>query len=156
MDSHRRYRSFPRINLPDRTWPDRTIRRAPRWLSTDLRDGNQALAHPRNPRRKLVLFDLLTSLGYRESEVGFPAASQDDYDFLRLLIEQDRIPDDVRITVGVPARDTLIRRTVESLVGARKATICVFHATAPEWRRLVLGAHRDECRDLAVQGTRWT
>jgi 2-isopropylmalate synthase len=125
-------------------------------LSTDLRDGNQALAHPMNPRRKLVLFDLLTSLGYREIEVGFPAASQDDYDFLRLLIEQDRIPDDVRITVGVPARDTLIRRTVESLVGARKATICVFHATAPEWRRLVLGAHRDECRDLAVQGTRWT
>jgi 2-isopropylmalate synthase len=156
MDAHRRYRPFRRIELPDRTWPDRTIRQAPRWLSTDLRDGNQALAEPMSPQRKLILFNLLTGLGYKEIEVGFPAASQDDYDFLRLLVEQDRIPDDVRITVGVPARDTLIRRTVESLVGARRATICVFNATAPEWRRLILGADRDECRDLAVQGTRWT
>ncbi len=155
MDSHRRYAPFPRIELPDRTWPDRTITQAPRWLSTDLRDGNQALAEPMCPSRKLKMFELLTSIGYKEIEVGFPAASQDDYDFVRLLVEQDLIPDDVRITVGVPARAALIRRTVESLRGARRATVCVFNATAPASRDQVFRLNRTQCRDLAVQGARW-
>jgi 2-isopropylmalate synthase len=155
MDSYRRYRPFRRINLPDRTWPDRAVTQAPRWLSTDLRDGNQALAEPMSPGRKLMLFELLTSMGYKEIEIGFPAASQDDYDFVRLLIEQDRIPDDVRITVGVPARDELIERTVETLTWARRATICIYNAIAPVFRRLVFGMDRQECKDLALKGTRW-
>ncbi|HEX6472671.1 MAG TPA: 2-isopropylmalate synthase [Streptosporangiaceae bacterium] len=155
MDSYRRYSPFHRIDLPDRTWPDRVVTRAPRWLSTDLRDGNQALAEPMSPSHKLMMFELLTGMGYKEIEIGFPAASQDDYDFVRLLIEDDRIPDDVRITVGVPARDELIERTVESLTGARRATVCIYNATAPLFRRLVFGIDRAECKDLAVKGTRW-
>ncbi|MET0419605.1 MAG: 2-isopropylmalate synthase [Actinoplanes sp.] len=155
MDSYRRYAPFRRIELPDRTWPDREITQAPRWLTTDLRDGNQALAEPMCPSRKLKMFELLTNIGYKEIEVGFPAASQDDYDFVRLLIEQDRIPDDVRITVGVPARAALIHRTVESLRGAGRATVCVFNATAPASRDQVFQLDRGQCRDLAVQGARW-
>ncbi|MEV0899239.1 2-isopropylmalate synthase [Actinoplanes sp. NPDC049802] len=155
MDTHHRYAPFRRIELPDRQWADRTLDRPPRWLTTDLRDGNQSLPEPMCPRRKLVMFELLTSMGYKEIEIGFPAASQDDYDFVRLLVEEDRIPDDVRITVGSPARDALIRRTVESLRGARRATICVFNATAPVSRRLVSQIDRRQCRDIAVEGTRW-
>jgi 2-isopropylmalate synthase len=155
MDSYRRYSPFRRIELPGRTWPDTVVARAPRWLSTDLRDGNQALAEPMSPRAKLTMFELLAGIGYKEIEIGFPAASQDDYDFTRLLIEEDRIPDDVRITVGVPARDELIERTVESLAGVRRATVCVYNATAPRHRRLVFGIDRAECLDLAVKGTRW-
>ncbi|MBY8870799.1 2-isopropylmalate synthase [Micromonospora sp. PLK6-60] len=155
MDSYRRYAPFRRIELPDRTWPDRTLTQAPRWLSTDLRDGNQALVEPMCPSRKLRMFELLTSMGYREIEVGFPAASQDETEFVRMLIEQDRIPDDVRITVGVPARAELIEHTVKSLRGARRATVCVFNATAPASRSMVFKVDREQCRDLAVQGARW-
>ncbi|MEV0155454.1 2-isopropylmalate synthase [Micromonospora sp. NPDC050686] len=155
MDSYRRYAPFRRIQLPDRTWPDRTLTQAPRWLSTDLRDGNQALVEPMSPSRKLRMFELLTSMGYKEIEVGFPAASQDETEFVRLLIEQDRIPDDVRITVGVPARAELIEHTVHSLRGARRATVCVFNATAPASRSMVFQIDREQCRDLAVQGARW-
>ena len=100
--NHRRYGAFVPLVLRDRTWPDRSISAAPRWLSTDLRDGNQALANPMSPARKLVMFDLLVDMGYKEIEVGFPVASQDDHNFVRALIEQDRIPDDVRISVMVP------------------------------------------------------
>ncbi len=115
----KRYRPAVHEPLPDRTWPDRVIAAAPRWLSTDLRDGNQSLVNPMDPARKLSMFRLLVTMGYREIEVGFPSASRDDHDFLRLLIDKDLIPDDVRITVLVQARDDLIRRTVQSLVGAR-------------------------------------
>jgi len=154
--NHRRYGALTPIVLRDRTWPDKVISTAPRWLSTDLRDGNQALANPMSPARKLAMFDLLVDMGYKEIEVGFPVASQDDHDFVRALIEQDRIPDDVRISVLVQAREELIRYTVESLRGARKATIHVYNATAPLFRDVVFGMSRGEVRDLAVQGTWWT
>ncbi|MEU7887897.1 2-isopropylmalate synthase [Microbispora bryophytorum] len=149
-----RYSAFTPVRLADRRWPDRMIEAAPRWLSTDLRDGNQSLVNPMSPERKLAMFDLLVRMGYKEIEVGFPVASQDDHDFVRMLIEQDRIPDDVRISVLVQARDELIRRTVESLAGAPRANIHLYNATAPLFRRVVFGMTRDECRNLAVEGTR--
>ncbi|MEU5861843.1 2-isopropylmalate synthase [Nonomuraea sp. NPDC047529] len=149
-----RYRPFPRMPLGDRAWPDAVLTAPPRWLSTDLRDGNQALPRPMDPERKLVLFDLLVGMGYKEIEVGFPAASQDDHDFVRLLVERDRIPDDVCVTVLTQARDELIERTMESVIGAPRATIHLYNATSPVARQLVFGMNRDECKDLAVQGTR--
>lgn len=150
--SWRKYAPLRPIVLADRTWPDNAIQTAPRWLSTDLRDGNQALPTPMSPVRKLTMFELLTGLGYKEIEVGFPCASQDDFDFVRLLIEQDRIPDDVRISVLVPSRGELIRRTMESLVGAQRVTVHVYNATAPLFRRVVFGIDRRQCRELAVRG----
>jgi 2-isopropylmalate synthase len=153
--NHKRYGAFTPLVLRDRTWPDRNISSAPRWLSTDLRDGNQALPNPMSPARKLAMFNLLVDMGYKEIEVGFPVASQDDHNFVRALIEQDRIPDDVRISVLVQAREELIRRTVESLRGAQNATIHIYNATAPLFREVVFGMSRAEVRDLAVQGTRW-
>ncbi|GAA1518912.1 2-isopropylmalate synthase [Sphaerisporangium rubeum] len=149
-----RYRPFEPVGLPGRRWPDRTIATAPRWLSTDLRDGNQALAAPMTPERKLAMFELLTGMGYREIEVGFPVASQDDLAFVRALIERDLIPADVRISVLTPARDEMIRRTVLSLEGTRRATVHLYNATSPLFRRVVFGMSRDECKDMAVHGTR--
>ncbi|MFC5827030.1 2-isopropylmalate synthase [Nonomuraea insulae] len=149
-----RYAAFPMVSLDDRAWPAATITAAPRWLSTDLRDGNQALARPMSPERKLAMFELLVSVGYREIEIGFPSASQDDYDFVRLLVEEDRIPDGVRITAFAPAREELIERTMESLRGAPTATLHLYNATSPAVRRLVFGIDREQCRDLAVHGTR--
>ncbi|MFG1874445.1 2-isopropylmalate synthase [Sphaerisporangium sp. NPDC049003] len=149
-----RYHPSTPVDLPGRLWPDRTIASAPRWVSTDLRDGNQSLANPMTPDRKMAMFDLLVRMGYREIEVGFPVASQDDFAFVRRLIERDLIPDDVRVSVLVQARDELIRRTVESLEGAPRATIHLYNATSPLFRRVVFGMNRDECKDLAVQGTR--
>jgi 2-isopropylmalate synthase len=148
-----RYRAFPPINLPDRTWPNNTITRAPRWLSTDLRDGNQALIDPMTPTRKLKMFDLLVAMGYKEIEIGFPSASQIDFDFVRQLIEGDKIPDDVMISVLTQAREDLIERTVESLVGAKQATVHMYNATAPLFRRVVFKVDRDECRAIATRGT---
>ena len=113
-----RYTPFRPVDLPDRTWPGRSITQAPRWLSTDLRDGNQALIDPMSPARKRTMFDLLVRMGYKEIEVGFPSASQTDFDFVRSLIEGGRIPDDVQISVLTQARDELIERTVQSLAGA--------------------------------------
>ncbi|MDA8372208.1 MAG: 2-isopropylmalate synthase [Nocardiopsaceae bacterium] len=149
-----RYRPFPAIDLPDRTWPSKTITQAPRWLSTDLRDGNQALIEPMDPERKRELFELLVRMGYKEIEVGFPAASQTDFDFVRDLIENDRIPDDVQISVLTQAREDLIERTVQSLVGAKRATVHLYNATAPEFRRVVFNVDRDACKAIAVEGTR--
>ena len=149
----RRYRPFTPIDLPDRTWPDTTITRAPRWLSTDLRDGNQALIDPMSPARKLTMFDLLVRMGYKEIEIGFPAASQTDFDFVRQLVEGDRIPDDVRVSVLTQAREDLIERTVQSIVGAPNATVHLYNATAPLFRRVVFGVDKDECRSIAVRGT---
>jgi 2-isopropylmalate synthase len=148
-----RYRAFPPIDLPDRTWPAAQITRAPRWLSTDLRDGNQALIDPMTPARKHKMFDLLVRMGYKEIEVGFPSASQTDFDFVRQLIERDRIPDDVTISVLTQAREDLIDRTAESLTGAKTATIHLYNATAPLFRRVVFHVDRDECINLAVRGT---
>ncbi len=152
MPCHR-YTPFPPVDLPDRTWPGRTIAAAPRWLSTDLRDGNQALIDPMSPSRKRTMFDLLVRLGYKEIEVGFPSASQADFDFVRSLIEEDRIPGDVQISVLTQARDELIERTVQSLAGAPRATVHLYNATAPLFRRVVFGVDRDECKAMAVEGT---
>jgi 2-isopropylmalate synthase len=149
-----RYAPFPTVDIPDRTWPGKTITKAPRWLSTDLRDGNQALIDPMSPARKLAMFELLVRMGYKEIEVGFPAASQTDFDFVRQLVEEDRIPADVQISVLTQAREELIERTVRSLAGAPRATVHLYNATAPLFRRVVFGIDRDECKALAVQGTR--
>ncbi len=148
-----RYRSFPPIELADRTWPAQQITAAPRWLSTDLRDGNQALIDPMTPARKHKMFDLLVRMGYKEIEVGFPSASQFDFDFVRQLVEGDRIPVDVTISVLTQAREDLIERTAESLVGARAATIHLYNATAPLFRRVVFGVDKAECVALATRGT---
>jgi 2-isopropylmalate synthase len=149
-----RYTPFRPVHLPDRTWPGQNITRAPRWLSTDLRDGNQALIDPMSPARKRAMFDLLVRMGYKEIEVGFPSASQTDFDFVRSLIEDGRIPGDVQISVLTQARDELIERTVQSLAGAPRATVHMYNATAPVFRRVVFGNDRAETKELAVAGTR--
>ncbi len=149
-----RYTPFQPVDLPDRGWPGKSLVRAPRWLSTDLRDGNQALIDPMSPARKHKMFDLLVRMGYKEIEVGFPSASQTDFDFVRELIEGDRVPDDVRISVLTQAREDLIERSVQSLVGARMATVHLYNATAPIFRRVVFRIDREECKALAVEGTR--
>ncbi|MBO0816473.1 MAG: 2-isopropylmalate synthase [Actinobacteria bacterium] len=151
MPCHR-YAAFRPVDLPDRTWPGKTITTAPRWLSTDLRDGNQALIDPMSPSRKRTMFDLLVRMGYKEIEVGFPSASQADFDFIRSLVEDDLIPGDVQISVLTQARDELIERTVQSLVGAPRATVHLYNATAPLFRRVVFGIGRDECKALATEG----
>ena len=150
---HQRYRAFPPIDLPDRTWPGRTVATTPRWLSTDLRDGNQALIDPMSPARKMTMFELLVRMGYKEIEVGFPSASQTDFDFVRQLVEGDKIPDDVTISVLTQAREDLIERTVQSLVGTARANVHLYNATAPLFRRVVFGVDKDECRSIAVRGT---
>jgi 2-isopropylmalate synthase len=152
MPCHR-YTPFKPVDLPDRTWPGKAIATAPRWLSTDLRDGNQALIDPMSPARKRAMFDMLVTMGYKEIEVGFPSASQTDFDFIRELIEGDKIPQDVRISVLTQAREDLIERTVQSLAGAQRATVHMYNATAPVFRKVVFRIGRDECRALAVQGT---
>ncbi|MBW9206428.1 2-isopropylmalate synthase [Mumia sp. zg.B17] len=150
---YERYRPFPPIDLPDRTWPAKTVTEAPRWLSTDLRDGNQALIDPMTPARKRRMFDMLVRMGYKEIEVGFPSASETDFAFVRHLIEDDLVPDDVTISVLTQAREDLIDRTAQSLVGAKNGTIHLYNAVAPLFRRVVFGVDRDECRSIAVRGT---
>ncbi len=150
---YHRYRAFPPIDLPDRTWPTATITQAPRWLSTDLRDGNQALIDPMSPTRKMAMFDLLVRMGYKEIEVGFPSASETDFNFVRQLIEGDRVPEDVTISVLTQAREDLIERSVQSLVGVPRANIHLYNALAPLFRRVVFHAGKDEIRSIAVRGT---
>lgn len=150
---HQRYRAFVPVDVPDRTWPAKKITKAPRWLSTDLRDGNQALIDPMTPARKLRMFELLVAMGYKEIEVGFPSASQTDFDFVRKLIEDDRIPDDVQISVLTQAREDLISRTAESIAGAPRATIHLYNATAELFRRVVFNVTPAECIGIAVRGT---
>ncbi|PZX24771.1 2-isopropylmalate synthase 2 (Alpha-isopropylmalate synthase 2) (Alpha-IPM synthetase 2) [Cupriavidus phytorum] len=149
-----KYRPAATVDLADRTWPGRTITRAPRWMSTDLRDGNQALIEPMNPARKLRFFEQLVKIGLKEIEVAFPAASQTDFDFVRMLIEERRIPDDVTIVVLTQSREDLIRRTVESVRGAARAIVHLYNPIAPAWRRIVFNASRDEIKEVAVSGTR--
>jgi 2-isopropylmalate synthase len=148
-----RYRPFPPIDIPDRTWPTRTLTQAPRWLSTDLRDGNQALIDPMSPARKMKMFELLVRMGYKEIEVGFPSASDTDFNFVRQLIEGDKVPEDVTISVLTQAREDLIERTVQSLVGVHHANIHLYNALAPLFRRVVFHASKDEIKDIAVRGT---
>jgi 2-isopropylmalate synthase len=153
MPCHR-YTPFKPVDLPDRTWPAKAITTAPRWLSTDLRDGNQSLIDPMSPPRKRAMFDMLVKMGYKEIEVGFPSASQTDFDFIRDLIEGDKIPQDVRISVLTQAREDLIERTVQSLEGAQRATVHMYNATAPTFRKVVFRIGREECKALAAEGTR--
>ncbi|MDO5104048.1 MAG: 2-isopropylmalate synthase [Lautropia sp.] len=149
-----KYRPFPPVGLKDRTWPDAVLTKAPIWLSTDLRDGNQALIEPMDVERKVQMFKMLVDIGFKEIEVGFPSASQTEFDFVRRLIEENLIPDDVRIQVLTQAREALIRRTFESLVGVKKAIIHVYNACAPVMRKVVLGLDEDGIVDLAVTQTR--
>ncbi len=148
-----RYRAFTPIDLPDRTWPNAVITEAPRWLSTDLRDGNQALIDPMSPTRKMTMFDLLVRMGYKEIEVGFPAASETDFAFVRQLVESDRVPDDVRISVLTQAREDLIERSIQSLVGVPRANVHLYNAIAPLFRRVVFHAGKDEIKAIATRGT---
>ncbi|MEP7295781.1 MAG: 2-isopropylmalate synthase [Burkholderiales bacterium] len=149
-----KYRAFAPVHLTDRTWPDAVLTQAPIWLSTDLRDGNQALIEPMDPRRKLKMFEMLVQIGFKEIEVGFPSASQAEFDFLRLLIDEDRIPDDVTIQVLTQARPELIKRTFESLVGAKRAIVHMYNAVAPVMRRVVLGMDEDGIVELATTHAR--
>ena len=149
-----KYRPFAPVGLKDRTWPDAVLTKAPIWLSTDLRDGNQALIEPMSVERKLEMFQLLVDIGFKEIEVGFPSASQTEFNFVRRLIEENLIPDDVTIQVLTQARESLIRRTIESLQGARKATVHVYNACAPVMRKVVLGMDEDGIVEMAVGQTK--
>ncbi|MFE6825761.1 2-isopropylmalate synthase [Streptomyces sp. NPDC057690] len=150
-----KYGQYDQVDIPDRTWPGNRITVAPRWLSTDLRDGNQALIDPMSPERKRRMFDQLVKMGYKEIEVGFPASGQTDFDFVRSIIEEEgAIPDDVTISVLTQAREDLIERTVESLKGAKRATVHLYNATAPVFRRVVFRGSKDDIKQIAVDGTR--
>ena len=149
-----KYRAFPAIDLPQRQWPARTLTQPPVWMSTDLRDGNQSLFEPMNGERKMRMFRTLCQVGFKEIEVGFPSASQTDFDFVRTLIEGGHIPEDVTIEVLTQSRDALIARTIESLKGARRAIVHVYNATAPVFREVVFGMDRAEVKELAVSAVR--
>lgn len=153
-DPSTKYRPFPAIALPDRQWPNRTITRAPRWLSTDLRDGNQALIDPMDAEKKTRMFDLLVKVGLKEIEVGFPSAGATEFDFISGLIKNDRIPEDVTIQVLTQSRRDLIERSFESLEGARTAIVHLYNAVSPAWRKIVFGMTRDEVRQIAVEGAK--
>ncbi|TMQ89845.1 2-isopropylmalate synthase [Actinomadura soli] len=149
-----RYRPFAPIKLADRTWPDAVITAAPRWCAVDLRDGNQALIDPMDADRKLRMFELLVRMGYKEIEVGFPAASQTDFDFVRQIIEEGRVPDDVVIQVLTQARPELIERTFESVRGAKRAIVHLYNSTSTLQRRVVFGQDRDGITAIAVEGAK--
>jgi 2-isopropylmalate synthase len=148
-----KYQPYPTMSMPDRTWPDKTIDKAPIWCSVDLRDGNQALATPMNLDQKLMLFKLLVDIGIKEIEVGFPSASQIDFDFCRMLIDQKMIPDDVSIQILTQARKHLIERSFESLKGAKKAILHLYNSTSEQQRRITFNKSRDEIKQMAIDGT---
>src|SRR6516225_2345907 len=147
-----KYRPFPAVRLQDRQWPNRVMEKAPRWCSVDLRDGNQALAVPMNVSQKLELFQTLVKCGFKEIEVGFPSASNTEFTFNRRLIEEKRAPEDVWLQVLVQAREELIERTFQSLVGARKAIVHLYNSTSPAQRRVVFGMSKEQIIQVAVRG----
>ncbi|MBN3855346.1 2-isopropylmalate synthase [Paraburkholderia sp. Ac-20340] len=149
-----KYRPFPAIRLNGRKWPTRTVERAPIWMSTDLRDGNQSLIEPMSIEQKTEFFDMLVAIGFKEIEVGFPSASQTDFDFVRKLIDEKRIPDDVTIEVLVQSREDLIARTFEALQGVPRAIVHLYNAICPSFRKIVFGQSQDQVKALAVEGTR--
>jgi 2-isopropylmalate synthase len=153
--NHKKYRAFPPIQKSDRRWPDRVISVAPDWCSVDLRDGNQALIEPMTPSQKLDMFKLLVDVGFKEIEVGFPAASAPDFDFVRQLIEEDLIPDDVTIQVLTQAREPLIARSFEALKGAKKAIVHLYNSTSTVQREQVFKKSKQEIKAIAVQGAEW-
>ncbi|MTB26487.1 MAG: 2-isopropylmalate synthase, partial [Actinobacteria bacterium] len=150
-----RYEPFTPIDLADRTWPAKTITAAPKWCSVDLRDGNQALIDPMDPPRKLAMFKLLVQMGYKEIEVGFPSASQTDFDFVRKIIEEDLIPDDVIIQVLTQARAHLIDRTFESIKGAKQAIVHLYNSTSTLQRRVVFGQDKDGIKKIATDAAEY-
>lgn len=150
-----KYRPYPPVPISDRRWPSQVLTQAPIWCSVDLRDGNQALAVPMNVSQKLEMFDALVKCGFKEIEIGFPAASNTEFAFNRCLIEEGRIPDDVTVQVLVQAREDLIERTVESLQGAKRCIIHLYNSTSPAQRRIVFGKTKEEIVDIAVQGAKW-
>ncbi len=154
-DPSTKYRPFPPIHLPDRQWPSQVLTKAPVWCSVDLRDGNQALAVPMNVSQKLEMFDALVKCGFKEIEVGFPSASNTEFEFMRRLIEGGRIPDDVTVQVLVQAREDLIERTVESLMGAKNVIIHLYNSTSPAQRRIVFGLGKEDIVQMAIRGARW-
>lgn len=154
-ESIRKYRPFPPVSLPDRQWPDRTITQAPIWCSVDLRDGNQALPQPMSVEEKLEFFDLLCEVGFKQIEVGFPSAAETEFNFLRRLIDEDRIPADVTVQVLVQTREHLIRRTFEAIAGAKRAIVHIYNSTSPLQRRVTFGdATREQIRDIAIEGAK--
>ena len=153
-DPSAKYRPFPRVDLPDRQWPGRTITKPPRWLSTDLRDGNQALIDPMNAEKKQRFFDLLVKVGIKEIEIGFPAAGATEFDFISSLVRSGKVPDDVTVQVLTQSRRDLIETTFQSLVGARRAIVHLYNAVSPAWRKIVFGMSRDEVRQIAVEGVK--
>jgi len=150
-----KYRPFPQVDIPDRTWPSKTITKAPRWLSTDMRDGNQALIDPMNAEKKQRFFDLLVKIGLKEIEVGFPSAGATEFDFIRSLVDRGAIPDDVVPQVLTQARADLIDKTFDSLDGAKTAVVHVYNAVSPAWRRIVFGMERSEVKGIAEQAAKW-
>ncbi|MCX7864818.1 MAG: 2-isopropylmalate synthase, partial [Novosphingobium sp.] len=149
-----KYRSFPPIHLPDRQWPSRTITRAPRWLSTDLRDGNQALIDPMGAEKKTRVFDLLLRIGLKEIEIGFPSAGATEFDFIRGLVDSGRIPEDVLVQVLTQAREDLIATSFESLAGVHAAIIHLYNAVSPLWRQVVFRMEKPEIKQIAVNGAK--
>ena len=149
-----KYRPFPQIDLPDRQWPSRTIVKPPRWLSTDLRDGNQALIDPMGAEKKNRFFDLLVKVGIKEIEVGFPAAGATEFDFIRGLVESGRIPDDVMIQGLTQSRQDLIERSFEALAGAKSAIVHLYNAVSPLWRQVVFGMEKSDIRKIAEAGAK--
>src|SRR5579862_3727430 len=154
-DPSKKYRAYPPVALPDRQWPARVLTAAPRWCSVDLRDGNQALAVPMNVSQKLELFNALVKIGFKEIEIGFPSASNTEFAFNRHLIEENRAPDDVWLQVLVQAREDLIERTFQSLVGAKKAIVHLYNSTSPAQRRVVFGMSKEQIVQMAVRGAQW-
>ncbi|MGW6139531.1 2-isopropylmalate synthase [Streptomyces sp. NPDC055144] len=148
-----KYGQYEQVDISDRTWPGKRVTAAPRWLSTDLRDGNQALIDPMSPARKREMFDLLVRMGYKEIEVGFPASGETDFAFVRSIIEEGAIPDDVTISVLTQAREELIERTVQSLKGAKRATVHLYNATAPTFREIVFRGSKEQIKQIAIDGT---
>ena len=153
-DPSQKYRAFPQVDLPDRQWPSKTITKAPRWLSTDMRDGNQSLMDPMNAEKKQRFFDLLIKVGIKEIEVGFPSAGATEFDFISGLVKNGSIPDDVIVQVLTQARPELIATTFESLRGAKQAIVHVYNAVSPAWRRIVFGMERSEVRQIAIDAAK--
>src|SRR5262245_30164059 len=149
-----KYQPFVPLELPDRRWPNRKLTKAPRWCSVDLRDGNQALIDPMDPERKRRMFDALVQMGFKEIEVGFPSASQPDFDFVRILIEEDLVPDDVTIQVLTQCRPELIERTYECLRGTRRAIVHFYNSTSILQRRVVFGLDKDGITDIATSAAK--
>ena len=154
QDPSRKYRPFPQVNLPDRQWPTRTITAPPRWLSTDLRDGNQSIIDPMDSVKKNRFFDLLVEIGVKEIEVGFPSAGQTEFDFISTLVKSGKVPDDVVVQVLTQSREDLIRRSFESLEGAHSAIVHLYNAVSPAWREIVFRMSKDEVREIAVSGAK--